>query len=231
MSQKAFVIIFLLVTVIAVTGLMIEKLNNPASPGDSLASPSPSSSDTGLNFSGLNPSSALGATPAPSATPLTQQQVRQVKAFTLLPPEELQNKKVVIETDKGTIEFELFPEASMAASNFIYLAQSHFYDGLTFHRVEPGFVVQGGDPNGNGTGGPGYRFPDELNDNNNYYRGIVAMANSGPDTNGSQFFIMLADHPELPHKYTIFGKVISGMDVVDKIAVGDVMKQVSISSL
>lgn len=117
----------------------------------------------------------------------------------------------------------------MAASNFIYLTQNHFYDGLTFHRVEPNFVIQGGDPLGTGMGGPGYRFPDELGDSNTYSRGIVAMANSGPNTNGSQFFIMLADHPELPHLYTIFGKVLSGMDVVDKIAKGDVMQKVVVS--
>lgn len=117
----------------------------------------------------------------------------------------------------------------MAASNFIFLAQQGFYNGLTFHRVVPGFVVQGGDPLGNGTGGPGYRFPDELNDNRTYTRGTVAMANSGPNTNGSQFFIMLQDHPELPHLYTIFGTVLSGMDVVDKIAVGDVMQSVTVS--
>jgi cyclophilin family peptidyl-prolyl cis-trans isomerase len=89
-------------------------------------------------------------------------------------------------------------------------------------------VIQGGDPNGNGTGGPGYKFEDELADKRTYTRGTVAMANSGPNTNGSQFFIMLADHPELPHNYTIFGKVTSGMEVVDKIVVGDLMQQIVI---
>ncbi|MCL4365607.1 peptidylprolyl isomerase [Patescibacteria group bacterium] len=118
----------------------------------------------------------------------------------------------------------------MAASNFMVLAANGFYDGLTFHRVEPGFVIQGGDPDGNGAGGPGYEFADELV-TRDYKKGIVAMANAGPDTNGSQFFIMLEDHPELPKKYTIFGQVISGMEVVEKIAVGDVMQKVVIQNL
>ncbi|MCL5784904.1 MAG: peptidylprolyl isomerase [Patescibacteria group bacterium] len=144
-----------------------------------------------------------------------------------MPPNELANRKVTIDTGKGQIEIEILPEASKAASNFISLAKDGFYNGLTFHRVVPGFVIQGGDPLGNGTGGPGYQFEDEPV-NQPYSRGIVAMANAGPNTNGSQFFIMLADHPELPPKYTIFGKVIKGMEVVDKIAVGDVMQKVSV---
>ena len=108
----------------------------------------------------------------------------------------------------------------LASSNFIFLAKEKFYDGLTFHRREEGFVIQGGDPLGNGTGGPGYAFADEPV-TGDYLRGVVAMANAGPNTNGSQFFIMLADHPELPKNYTIFGKVREGMEVVDEIKVGD----------
>ncbi|OGE40311.1 hypothetical protein A3E86_03745, partial [Candidatus Daviesbacteria bacterium RIFCSPHIGHO2_12_FULL_47_45] len=129
----------------------------------------------------------------------------------------LQNKVAVIETKKGTIAIEIYPEATKAASNFIQLTRDGFYDGVTFHRVEPGFVVQGGDPLGTGSGGPGYKFEDEPV-TKPYNRGIVAMANSGPNTNGSQFFIMLDNHPELPPKYTIFGKVLQGMEVVDKLA-------------
>ena len=110
------------------------------------------------------------------------------------------------------------------------LAASGFYDNLTFHRVVPGFVIQGGDPQGDGTGGPGYKFPDEPV-TKKYDRGIVAMANSGPDTNGSQFFIVLADQPNLPPKYTIFGRVIKGLKVVDQIKVGDRMKKVSVTDL
>jgi cyclophilin family peptidyl-prolyl cis-trans isomerase len=147
----------------------------------------------------------------------------------VLPADQLQNKKAVIETNKGTIEFEIFPEAPKAASNFITLSKDGFYNGLTFHRVVPGVVIQGGDPAGNGTGGPGYQFEDEPV-TRKYTKGIVAMANAGPNTNGSQFFIMLADN-DLPPSYTIFGQVIKGQDVVDKIQVGDVMKKISIEDL
>lgn len=161
---------------------------------------------------------------------MAKKSVKDVKTYTAFPgeysAEELANKKAVIETNKGTIEFELFPEAPKAASNFMHLSRDGFYDGLTFHRVVPGFVIQGGDPKGDGTGGPGYKFEDEPV-MKKYTKGIVAMANSGPDTNGSQFFIMLADTP-LPPAYTIFGNVIKGQDVVDEIKVGDVMKKVTI---
>ncbi len=123
--------------------------------------------------------------------------------------------------------FELFDgDAPMTVSNFVALTMRGFYDGLTFHRVVPGFVIQGGDPSGNGTGGPGYKFDDEPV-HRDYDEGIVAMANSGPNTNGSQFFIMLADNP-LPKQYTIFGKVTSGMDVVHKIVIGDKMTKVTV---
>lgn len=147
----------------------------------------------------------------------------------LLPAAEITNKKAVIETSKGKIEFEIYPQSPKAASNFVFLVKEGFYDGLNFHRVVPGFVIQGGDPAGNGTGGPGYSFEDEpvaLD----YSKGIVAMANAGPNTNGSQFFIMLSDHLELPKQYTIFGRVISGQEVVDKIQVGDVMEKITIES-
>lgn len=148
----------------------------------------------------------------------------------ILKPEVLQNKKAVIQTPKGVISFKIYPEAAMAASNFIVLASNGFYDGLKFHRVESGFVIQGGDPLGDGTGGPGYQFPDEVS-TRDYTKGTVAMANAGPNTNGSQFFIMLEDHPELPKQYTIFGQVISGQEVVDKIQVGDVMQRVTVENL
>ena len=128
--------------------------------------------------------------------------------------------RVTIETKFGAITFETFDaDAPKTVSNFITLAERGFYNGLTFHRVVPGFMIQGGDPKGDGTGGPGYSFADELNPNAESYRagykkGVVAMANAGPNTNGSQFFIMLADTP-LPHAYTIFGRVVSGQDAVD----------------
>lgn len=163
----------------------------------------------------------------------SQPTIKPAKRYTqfpgVLPAGELQGKKAVIDTNKGQIQFEIFPEVPKTASNFIFLANDGFYDNLTFHRVEPGFVIQGGDPSGNGTGGPGYKFEDEPV-TRPYDKGIVAMANAGPNTNGSQFFIMLQT-TNLPPNYTIFGKVISGQEVVDKIQVGDVMKKVSIESV
>jgi cyclophilin family peptidyl-prolyl cis-trans isomerase len=124
-------------------------------------------------------------------------------------------------TDKGDIAVDLFTEgAPKAANNFLDLARKGFYDGVIFHRIVPGFVIQGGDPTGTGRGGPGYQFPDEPF-KGDYHRGTLAMANAGPNTNGSQFFICLADlSGSLPKKYTIFGQVTKGMDVVDAIAAG-----------
>ncbi len=144
-----------------------------------------------------------------------------------LPDSQLKNRVITIATNKGNIVIDLFGgEAPKTVSNFIFLTGQHYYDGLTFHRREEGFVIQGGDPAGNGTGGPGYNFADEPVVRK-YTRGIVAMANAGPNTNGSQFFIMLSDNP-LPPNYTIFGQVISGMDAVDRIQIGDKMNTVTV---
>jgi len=148
----------------------------------------------------------------------------------ILPDKEVENKQILIKTNKGDIVFELLPkEGPKAASNFVYLVQHKFYDGLIFHRVVPGFVIQGGDPTGTGTGGPGYKFEDDKV-NLEYKEGIVAMANAGPDTNGSQFFIMLADNP-LPPNYSIFGRVTKGMEVVKQIVQGDKMTSIVIEDL
>jgi cyclophilin family peptidyl-prolyl cis-trans isomerase len=123
-----------------------------------------------------------------------------------------------LETNHGDIVIEFDPvHAPLAVNNFVHLARDGYYDGVVFHRVVPGFVIQGGDPTGTGRGGPGYKFRDELEGDGNYSRGTVAMANAGPNTNGSQFFICL-DDVGLPHQYTIFGRVTSGMDAVDAIA-------------
>jgi peptidyl-prolyl cis-trans isomerase B (cyclophilin B) len=137
-----------------------------------------------------------------------------------------------IETVKGTIKVKLYPEeAPNTVANFISLARKGFYNGLTFHRVEPGFVIQGGDPKGNGSGGPGYAIKNETNKLLRHNRGAVAMANAGRDTAGSQFYIVI-DKPA-PHldngDYTIFGQVISGQEAAEKIQVGDKIKKVTIS--
>ena len=122
-------------------------------------------------------------------------------------------------TSEGTIELELFPEdAPVTVENFTRLAEGGYYDGLAFHRVIPDFMIQGGCPRGDGTGGPGYTFEDEPN-GHAVARGALAMANAGPDTNGSQFFIVTAGAcPWLDGKHTVFGRVTSGMDVVDRIS-------------
>ncbi len=135
---------------------------------------------------------------------------------------------VVIKTNKGDIHLDLNPaEAPMTVNNFVTLARDGYYDGVTFHRVVPRFVIQGGDPTGTGSGSPGYKFQDEAV-KRPYKAGTVAMANAGPHTNGSQFFICLEDQPGLPPNYTIFGDTVAGMDVVRNIRVGDVMQSVTI---
>jgi peptidyl-prolyl cis-trans isomerase B (cyclophilin B) len=125
----------------------------------------------------------------------------------------------ILTTNHGSIEVELYPgEAPKTVENFLKLARDGFYDGVIFHRVIPDFMIQGGDPTGTGSGGPGYQFEDEPNDHR-IVRGALAMANAGPNTNGSQFFIVTADAcPWLDGKHTVFGKVTSGMDVVDTIS-------------
>ena len=126
--------------------------------------------------------------------------------------------EAVMKTSEGEITFELFDDAApKTVSNFKELAGQGFYDGLIFHRIIPDFMIQGGCPEGTGTGGPGYQFEDEINDHK-VVRGALAMANAGPNTNGSQFFIVTTDAaPWLDGKHTVFGRVTSGMDVVDAI--------------
>ncbi len=223
MTERNLIIIVVTVLVIGtgIVGLYSKWKEN----FDATLSPSPSPTAASL-FGQQTDQSKINMNPS--------NQPKQIKKYSKFPgvlsESELTNKKTVLETNKGKIEFEIYPEATKAASNFIFLTNDKFYDGLTFHRVVPGFVIQGGDPTGNGTGGPGYQFEDEPVARN-YDKGIVAMANSGPNTNGSQFFIMLEDNPTLPKNYTIFGKVITGKEVVDKIQVGDIMNKVTINPL
>ena len=136
---------------------------------------------------------------------------------------------VTIRTAKGDIQMELDPNlAPKSVNNFVHLARGGYYDGLTFHRVVPDFVVQGGCPEGTGRGGPGYRFDDEPV-KGDYIEGAVAMANSGPDTNGSQFFICTVDdRHKLDKKYNLFGYVMKGMSVVKEMKVGDTMEKVEV---
>jgi cyclophilin family peptidyl-prolyl cis-trans isomerase len=142
---------------------------------------------------------------------------------------EAETVRARISTDKGDIVFKFYPhDAPQHSAAFIKLARAGFYDGLTFHRVEPGFVIQGGDPSGNGTGGPGYHLDAEFN-NNKHIKGTVAMArSSNPNSAGSQFYICLEEASFLNKQYTVFGHVVDGQDVVDAIRVGDVMNAVTI---
>jgi peptidyl-prolyl cis-trans isomerase B (cyclophilin B) len=138
--------------------------------------------------------------------------------------------RATIETDKGTIELELYPKhAPKTVNNFAFLAGEGFYDGVTFHRVIDNFMIQGGDPTGTGRGGPGYRFEDEFKGNPlKHEKGVISMANAGPNTNGSQFFITHSPQPHLNGRHTVFGKVVEGQDVVDAIRQGDRMIKVEV---
>jgi len=177
---------------------------------------------------GMNPTQSpvpfpLTTTSSPAQTPTTPSSSETPTSGNL--------PLAIIETEKGTIKFEMYPQdAPNTVANFIYLAKKGFYDGLTFHRVEPGFVIQGGDPNGNGTGGPGYHIKAEFN-SRKHLEGTVAMARADdPDSAGSQFYICLAPQPSLDGKYTVFGQVIEGMEVVRKIQVGDKMLRVKVEN-
>ena len=137
---------------------------------------------------------------------------------------------ISIETNRGTIELSLQPQhAPNTVNNFVFLAKQGYYDGVKFHRVIADFMIQTGDPTGTGRGGPGYRFADECKGNPlKHSRGVISMANAGPNTNGSQFFITHVATPHLDGKHTVFGKVTKGLDVVDTIAQGDVMVSVTV---
>ena len=133
------------------------------------------------------------------------------------------------DTDRGPIKLELYPDkAPLTVANFVNLARRGFYDGLNFHRVIADFMIQGGCPEGSGRGGPGYRFEDEANNGIGHERGVLSMANAGPNTNGSQFFITHVATPWLDGKHTVFGKVVEGLEVVDAVRQGDTIKSVKI---
>ncbi|MFZ2681482.1 MAG: peptidylprolyl isomerase [Patescibacteria group bacterium] len=191
-----------------------------------------------LTFGGGCVESAAVTPAAPGDSELTQSDQDSPQMLTMdnektwafpgqLPADQLENKQVRVTTAKGDIVFELLPDvAPITVSNFVYLTGGGYYDGLNFHRRDEGFVIQGGDPSGDGTGGPGYSIPAEFN-SVKHERGIVAMARAmDPNSAGSQFYITLAPAYFLDNNYTVFGRVLEGMDVVDKIRIGDVMTQV-----
>ena len=151
--------------------------------------------------------------------------------YTAPPPLKVDTSKkytATIKTGKGEIVLELFvSDVPITVNNFVFLAREKFYDGTTFHRVIADFMAQGGDPTGTGTGGPGYKFADEFT-KHTHITGTLSMANAGPNTNGSQFFITYAPQPHLNGKHSVFGQLIKGMDVLKKIKQGDSIKRVTI---
>ncbi len=158
---------------------------------------------------------------------MSKQQWSQSPAMQIDPKK---SYRATIETNRGTIELDLYAQhAPKTVNNFVFLAQQGFYDGVTFHRVISNFMIQGGDPTGSGRGGPGYNFEDEVRNNPlKHETGVISMANAGPNTNGSQFFITHSPQPHLNGKHTVFGKVTKGQDVVNAIRQGDVMTRVTV---
>lgn len=172
----------------------------------------------GFLYTTNNKPAATKQTPAEAQPTITNQQKPAMEI------DKTKSYQAVLKTTEGDITIALnASETPVTVNNFVSLAKKNFYNNTIFHRVIKGFMIQGGDPKGDGTGGPGYQFEDEPFDGE-YTRGTVAMANAGPDTNGSQFFIMHKDY-ELPPNYTIFGKVVSGIEVVDKIAEAPVKQE------
>lgn len=226
-TQAGNTILIVLVLVLLLGGVWYLFSQKPAGEAPPSEAPKTGTAET--------PVAQVSATPPTGAEPATQIESNNKKSM----------NTITIETNHGKIVFQTYnDDAPKTVENFITLAKKGFYDNLIFHRVIKGFMIQGGDPTGTGSGGPGYKFNDELNPNTpsykeGYKKGVVAMANAGPNTNGSQFFIMLEDYP-LPNSYTIFGKVVSGQEVVDEIGnvkTGDndkplesvVMKKVTVS--
>lgn len=176
----------------------------------------------------------------PQSLPMSPENIRAIvqlkmleeQQFTNCPPMTINPSKqyiATLETERGDIVVELYPDkAPIAVNNFVFLAENDWYDGVTFHRVLPDYVAQGGDPSGTGFGGPGYAFVNEISDLKFDKPGVLAMANSGPDSNGSQFFITFASADQLNGGYTIFGQVISGMDVAESLTPRDPSQSVDL---
>ena len=165
-------------------------------------------------------------TPAPEPTPAPKP-----KTYSSPPPMTIDTGKqytATIETAKGELKLELFAsDVPVTVNNFVFLAREGFYNGITFHRIIPGFMAQGGDPTGTGRGSPGYRFADEFT-GHTHVTGALSMANAGPDTNGSQFFITYAPQPQLDGKHSVFGQLTEGMDVLKKLENDDSIIRITI---
>ena len=235
MNKVPFIIIgILLITAVFVALFSQTDNKNPlAALGD--VSPTP---PVGIDLGGDKQTTQQQAVQGQQTQQNQQTQPTQTQVVpTVAATDIISAEMITIHSSKGNIELELYPnDAPKTVKSFATHAKNGYYNGLSFHRVEPGFVIQGGDPNGNGTGGYsiyGPTFEDELNPDTQSYKagyleGVLAMANRGPNTNGSQFYIMLADNTTLPKSYTIFGKVTKGMDVVKQIVVGDKMTSIEV---
>jgi cyclophilin family peptidyl-prolyl cis-trans isomerase len=218
--KKVMTVILLGVTIFAV-GCAGQSGSTPSpTPKPTTPPPTPSTSKPASN----NPSSSPSPTPSQSSTP-SPAPISKALSWSKPPDMQIDKSKkytATMDTSEGSFKIELFPQESpLTVNNFVFLSQQGFYNGVIFHRIIKDFMIQTGDPKGTGTGGPGYKFADELPPKHKYEPGIVAMANSGPNTNGSQFFICTgpdaAGLDKYPN-YSQFGKVIEGMDVVMKIA-------------
>ncbi len=212
MKKQSLLLVVLAFLLVGVVALIIEKNNNKNTT---------SLEEQVLTFPSKSP------TVVPSIKPITKESMK--KQYDNPPAMQLDSTKkyqATMTTSEGVIVIELYADQTpQTVNNFVFLANDKFYDETIFHRVINGFMIQGGDPEGTGMGGPGYRFADEKF-TGEYTRGTIAMANAGPNTNGSQFFIMHQDYP-LPTNYVIFGKVINGLEVVDKIATAPVSMSLS----
>ena len=241
-TALAVAVLAAVVAGLVVVGVIFNRVaGKDSSPGVASASPSPTAQVS------ATPVPTPSSTPAPATIayadcskasfgpPLApvNASTTDLHKYAAAPVSQIDTTKLyqaTITTPRGKIVLCLQPSLAPATvNNFVALARNHFYDSLTFHRVEPNFVIQGGDPKGDGTGGPGYTFADEPV-HNDYVEGAVAMANSGPNTNGSQFFVCTGSQcPPLPPKYNLFGVVVTGQDVAGKIAQGDVMTTVTVA--
>ena len=223
MRSRALPIAFaVLLSILIVVGVLYNRRNQENSADNG---------QTAISQTATTNAVATAASPDPSAVPSANPSLAAKPAAVDLTTDAdgLSKATVLIKTDKGVIKFKFYPkDAPNTVARIVTLIQSGFYNGLTFHRVVPGFVIQGGDPKGNGTGGSGVKLKAEFNDRH-HVEGTVAMARAGdPDSADSQFYICLSPQPQLDHQYTVFGQVIDGMDVVRQIRVGDKMTSVTI---
>ena len=250
MNKQTYLFVIVLMSVVLVIGGCVPASQKPAAATTEVPTAVPASPEPVATSEAAVPVTATPAPATPDSRPTVPtppadgsrplaalQPAERVDRFSGPAPMSIDPNTIYIATivtDKGNIVVELYQDTPQSTNNFVTLAQDGFYDGLTFHRVEPGFVVQGGDPAGDGSGGPGYTIPAEIK--HNHLRGALAWARTGDQINperrssGSQFYITLDAAPFLDGAYTVFGYVVDGMDVVDQIAVGDTIKQVNIST-